>query len=57
MSRLNPKLRDLKISASVGIVPINDITRQYHVLLILAITPCIHLKNKGKGYVTLYNGI
>ena len=54
---LNPKLRDLKISASVGIVPINDITRQYHVLLNLGDHTMYSSKNKGKGYVTLYNGI
>ena len=54
---LNPKLSDLKVSASVGIVPINDITKQYHVLLNLGDHTMYSSKNKGKGNVTLYSNL
>lgn len=52
---LNPKLSELRISASVGIVPINNITKQYHVLLNLGDHMMYTSKNKGKGQVTLYS--
>lgn len=54
---LNPMSSELKVSASVGIVPINDITKQYHVLLNLGDHTMYSSKNKGKGNVTLYNNL
>lgn len=51
---LDPVLHDLKVSASVGIVPINHITKHYHVLLNLGDHTMYTSKNKGRGHATLY---
>ena len=54
IQNLDPELKSLNISASIGIVPINDITRQYHVLLNLGDHTMYTSKNKGKGNITFY---
>ena len=51
---LDPSLKDLGVSASVGIVPINDITKQYHSLLNLGDHTMYTSKNKGKGNISFY---
>ena len=54
---LDSSIHHLNVSASVGIVPINDITIQYHVLLNLGDHTMYNSKNKGKGNISLYQEI
>jgi len=54
---LDSSIHHLNVSASVGIVPINDITKQYHVLLNLGDHTMYNSKNKGKGNISLYQEI
>jgi diguanylate cyclase (GGDEF)-like protein len=54
---IDPTIKNLNVSASVGIVPINDITKQYHVLLNLGDHTMYTSKNKGRGNVTLHKEI
>lgn len=54
---IDPTINNLNVSASVGIVPINDITKQYHVLLNLGDHTMYTSKNKGRGNVTLHKEI
>lgn len=51
---LDSSIKDLGVSASIGIVPINEITRQYHVLLNLGDHTMYTSKNKGRGNITFY---
>lgn len=51
---LDPSIKILNVSASIGIVPINEITKQYHILLNLGDHTMYTSKNKGKGNVTIY---
>ena len=51
---IDPDLEHLGVSASVGVVPINDLTKQYHVLLNLGDHTMYTSKKKGKGKVTMY---
>ena len=54
---LDPSIVHLNISASVGIVPINDLTKQYHLLLNLGDHTMYNSKNKGRGNVSFYKEI
>jgi diguanylate cyclase (GGDEF)-like protein len=54
---LDSSISSLHVSASIGIVPINDITKQYHALLNLGDHTMYTSKNKGRGNITFYNEI